>query len=334
MLNGETGERWEEEMFWNHFQSVHFLQFLHHGFENQLVVPEKFAKHFKEKLPETVTLKSPSGSTWDVGLTTGNMNTLCFDRGWPSFVEDHSLKENDFLIFKYNGDANFDVLIFEGLSSCEKAASYFVRKCHAKREISSEADLVGSSRKSAAGKRKLEEQSSKLAKKPQYKTTKVENKKYSFAGDEWPPVCLALCAQSRTVGPSPVCRTEIGRVSSRMTFAVDEGKAAASIASSFPCFSRVMRKFNISSSYTVHIPLKFSMAHLPMSKAEIVLRNLEGEVWKVNCNPDSNGRASFCGGWMNFVRGNDIKEGDICTFELVGTNEMCVHISRDGRAVD
>jgi hypothetical protein len=45
------------------------------------------------------------------------------------------LKENDFLVFKYNGESHFEVLIFGGESLCEKAASYFVRKCgHAQTE--------------------------------------------------------------------------------------------------------------------------------------------------------------------------------------------------------
>lgn len=91
-------------------------------------IPEKFAKNIKKKLPETVTLKGPSGSVWDVGLTE-DAATLFFDCGWKNFVEDHSLVENDILIFKYNGVSHFDVLMFDGQSLCEKASCYFVRKC-------------------------------------------------------------------------------------------------------------------------------------------------------------------------------------------------------------
>jgi hypothetical protein len=34
---------------------------------------------------------------------------------------------------------------------------------------------------------------------------------------------------------------------------------------------------------------------------------------------------------MAFVRGNDVKIGDICIFELVGKCEMLVHISWNGK---
>lgn len=81
------------------------------------------------------------------------------------------------------------------------------------------------------------------------------------------------------------------------------------------------------------IPYQFSTAHLPNCKTEIVLRNLKGKCWTVNSVPDSKGRMghTFCGGWMAFVRGNDVKIGDICIFELVGECEMLVHISGNGK---
>ncbi|OMO74941.1 hypothetical protein COLO4_26417 [Corchorus olitorius] len=94
----------------------------------QQKLPDKFAKNIKKKLPGDVTLKGPSGIIWDVGLKADN-DTLVFHHGWKNFVKDHSLVENDFLIFKYNGVSHFDVLMFDGESLCEKAASYFVRKC-------------------------------------------------------------------------------------------------------------------------------------------------------------------------------------------------------------
>ncbi|XP_034895142.1 B3 domain-containing protein REM16 isoform X1 [Populus alba] len=119
---------WEEELYWTHFQCTHFFQILSAGFDHLLPIPEKFSNHLKNKLLENVTLKGPSGSTWQVELTTDD-NTMFFKHGWEEFVKDHFLEEKDLLIFKYNGESYFDVLIFDGQSFCEKAASYFVRKC-------------------------------------------------------------------------------------------------------------------------------------------------------------------------------------------------------------
>jgi len=91
-------------------------------------LPKTFSDNLKKKLPENVTLKGPSGVVWSIGLNTRG-DTVYFVDGWRRFVKDHSLKENDFLVFKYNGESLFEVLIFDGESFCEKAASYFVLEC-------------------------------------------------------------------------------------------------------------------------------------------------------------------------------------------------------------
>lgn len=91
-------------------------------------IPLKFSENLRKKLPEIVTLKGPSGNTWQVELST-NEDIMFFRHGWEEFVKDHFLEEKDLLIFKYNGDSCFDVLMIDGQSLCEKEASYFVRKC-------------------------------------------------------------------------------------------------------------------------------------------------------------------------------------------------------------
>ncbi|XP_054799393.1 B3 domain-containing protein Os01g0723500-like isoform X2 [Prosopis cineraria] len=119
----------------------------------------------------------------------------------------------------------------------------------------------------------------------------------------------------------------------RMLFALDEQRVAQAFTSSFPSFVKVMKKFNVSGSYTLKIPYQFSAAYLPSYKTEVVLRNLRGDCWTVNSVPDTKGRAvhTFCGGWMAFVRDNDINFGDTCIFELVAQYEMQVYISGIGK---
>ncbi|CAI8588725.1 unnamed protein product [Vicia faba] len=107
---------------------IHFTQFLHDDFQQQLALPKTFSDNLKKKLPENVVLKGPSGVVWNIGLVIRD-DSVYFVNGWERFVKDHSLKENDFLVFKYNGESLFEVLVFDGNSFCEKAASYFVGKC-------------------------------------------------------------------------------------------------------------------------------------------------------------------------------------------------------------
>ncbi|CAN1323700.1 B3 domain-containing protein REM16 [Linum perenne] len=90
-------------------------------------MPKTFFANQRKKLPERVTLKGPGGNTWEVGLTVKS-GILFFDQGWEVFVKDHSLKERDLLVFKYNGVSHFEVMIFDGETFCEKTTSYFVKK--------------------------------------------------------------------------------------------------------------------------------------------------------------------------------------------------------------
>ncbi|GAB4855322.1 hypothetical protein Ancab_023941 [Ancistrocladus abbreviatus] len=130
----EECRTWEEEMYWTHFQTLHFCHILKDDFHHQLVIPKKFAGNMWNKLPARVSLKCPSGARWDVELMASGEVMFLLD-GWEEFVKACSLKENDILIFKYNGSSCFDVLMFDGENFCEKEAAYFIRKCgHAKPE--------------------------------------------------------------------------------------------------------------------------------------------------------------------------------------------------------
>lgn len=61
-----------------------------------------------------------------------------------------------------------------------------------------------------------------------------------------------------------------------------------------------------------------------------MLRNLKGQSWVVNSIPTTRVQTShtFCGGWLAFVRDNNLDLGDICIFELVHKCELRVRILR------
>ncbi|GAB2218839.1 hypothetical protein Droror1_Dr00002071 [Drosera rotundifolia] len=119
---------WQERVYWSHFQTTQFCQILPRDFNHHLVIPKKFAGNMWHRLPTKALLKSPNGGTWKVELK-GDGDELRFLDGWGEFVKACSLKENDLLIFKYSGNSDFDVLIFNLESLCEKESVYFIRKC-------------------------------------------------------------------------------------------------------------------------------------------------------------------------------------------------------------
>nr|AFK48971.1 unknown [Medicago truncatula] len=95
----------------------------------------------------------------------------------------------------------------------------------------------------------------------------------------------------------------------------------------------MIKTFNVDGPRILNVPHQFSKAHLPNRKIKIILHNLKGEQWTVNSVPTTrvNTDHTLCGGWVNFVRGNNIKVGDVCIFELIHECELRVRVAEVGK---
>ncbi|CAJ2675505.1 unnamed protein product [Trifolium pratense] len=403
---GGGSKSWQEDIYWTHFQFIHFTQFLTTDFEQQLALPKTFSANVKKKLQENVTLKGPSGVLWNVGLTTRD-DTLYFANGWQEFMKDHSLKENDFLVFKYNGESHFEVLIFDGESLCEKAASYFVGKCSnvkaeqggskakgtntATEEVINTASNGGVECGSPVKFQRLNSIGTPLdvpfvttnetgvesASPEEFiadfvtKTTPVVIPSQKTGKRTKRPVSEVIPEQTKKRGTTPKaakkrgttpkaansseralekehseatvpCRsgkeddryTVRGVKLSTLSTEPNEKEIAQSYTSSFPYFVKIMKSFNVGGSCLLNIPSQFSKAHFPNKVIKIILHNSKGEQWTVNCVNKSSVHYThhiFCGGWIDFVRGNGIKVGDVCIFELIREYELRVRIAEVGK---
>ncbi|XP_052189324.1 B3 domain-containing protein Os01g0723500-like [Diospyros lotus] len=324
----------------------HFFQ----GFDptsssERLKVPSRFVKHMgSSRTSRTVSLVGPSGNTWLVDLIPYNDN-LFFDYGWPAFVQDHFLESGDAMVFGYDGNLQFTVQIFDQ-SSCEKEAAltaecsqdhgHLDKAMRRKRErmdaVSSLDNIVEGMPKKLRESQVKSEEGALCAQEIGVCCSPARN-----------AICFAMPLQSEA--PQDVSDTAIQNglgmesepgssvKSCRLMLSVSEAEGLArSFTSSYPNFTKTMKRFNVSGSYTLNIPYQFSMAHLPECKVQIVLHNLRGESWTVNSVPTIKVHTShtLCGGWMAFVRDNNINMGDICIFELVGRCELRVYILRVG----
>ena len=69
-------------------------------------------KKFGDELSTIATLIIPNGGIWQVGLEKYGKN-IWFCNGWPDFVEYYSICYEYFLVFRYEGNSNFHVHIFD-----------------------------------------------------------------------------------------------------------------------------------------------------------------------------------------------------------------------------
>ncbi|KAK3015140.1 hypothetical protein RJ639_006290 [Escallonia herrerae] len=335
-MGGECSEcrKWEEEIYWTHFQAVQFFQFLSGRFDQQLAIPKKFSSNLREKLAESVALKGPSGATWTVGLTTSG-DTLLLKEGWKKFVEDHSLEEDDVLIFRYNGNSLFDVLMFDHRSLCEKEASYFVKKCgHLELES-------GCPTKKGPGTFEVMDDSSQDA---VGSTPSKKLKKH----DTWTslPVAKRPEANARTrreainaekISGSTAWAYPIQYVSKRRSVTEEEKERAlqtAHAASTQASFLIVMRPSHVYKGFYLSIPAEWASAHLSRKRHDVILHVGEN-TWVTKYVKRSSGGGGLASGWKKFAVENFLEESDVCLFELAtGTNDALNLDARIFRVVE
>ncbi|KAH9656326.1 B3 domain-containing transcription factor VRN1 [Citrus sinensis] len=80
--------------------------------DKKLRIPDKFVKKFGDELSTVAKLTIPSGRLWLVELRKLNKK-LWFDIGWHEFVEHCSIRAGYFMIFRYQGNSDFNVYIYD-----------------------------------------------------------------------------------------------------------------------------------------------------------------------------------------------------------------------------
>ncbi|XP_020098318.1 B3 domain-containing protein Os01g0723500-like [Ananas comosus] len=303
----------------------HFFKVLLGDFAQRLKIPPNFLKHISteasrttnnsKEASKTAILEGPSGSKWHVELGKTAKGTF-LTNGWPKFVKDHSMKEYEFLVFRYDGSMHFTVIVFDK-TACEREDLFSVR---AGRPQKLSSDIHYSVVKNEASESELTELPSSenrtLNRLQVVCSDSVQTK--AREGDELP-----ICAI-----PTPPKRCQY--MSRRRPVADEERlkaqEAAASFKSTFPYFIIRMCPMHVYWSYMLRFPVRFSREHLPRNRVDMVLRDPSGAAWKVVYIPSTRDRLS--GGWGAFARGNCLEEGDYCAFELIEPLEFRVHVFR------
>ncbi|KAI9127753.1 hypothetical protein K1719_000746 [Acacia pycnantha] len=82
--------------------------------DKKLRVPKTFVNHHGDDFSPIITLHDPNAREWKIGLEKiEEDDDLCFSEGWENFMEYYSITEVHFLVFRYEGDSKFQVLIFD-----------------------------------------------------------------------------------------------------------------------------------------------------------------------------------------------------------------------------
>ncbi|KAI3861332.1 hypothetical protein MKW92_022506 [Papaver armeniacum] len=107
-------------------------------------------------------------------------------------------------------------------------------------------------------------------------------------------------------------------------------EAAEEFTSENPFFKIVMQASYIEGQWA-RVPADFVISYFTnITQMVITFRALDGRTWEVGYVFKAPTGRWLSHGWRKFVVDNDLKEGDVCVFELVDRNkmEMIVHIFR------
>lgn len=80
------------------------------------MIPEKFVREFGDELSALATLTAPNGHFWQVGLEKADKK-IWFHDGWQDFMEYHSIHYGYFVVFRFEGNSKFHVLVFDNTAT-------------------------------------------------------------------------------------------------------------------------------------------------------------------------------------------------------------------------
>ncbi|XP_077218855.1 B3 domain-containing protein Os01g0723500-like [Tasmannia lanceolata] len=322
----------------------HFFKVLLGDFSRRLRIPPAFMKHIsKESLfKRKAILEGPTSRVWHVGLSRKFNGTYLQD-GWQEFAKAHSLRVSDFLVFRYDGNMHFSVLIFDK-TACEREDIFTSNSFQ-------EPTLFHRPKKPGKPPKKSLDSGHFVSLQ---KACEIDSKKHpsdSFRGKYKPSHIPdgVLRIQTEDLDPlvsvggrvhylqriQHVMPEEKGKVHylrrRHHVMSEEKGKVletASSFTSNLPFFTKIITSCHVRRGFVVDIPICFARAHFPYKRVNIILLDPKGKAWEVKLLVYNSNKYSISRGWTAFARGNNLEEGDSCIFELVGKLKMSVHILR------
>ncbi|XVF61907.1 hypothetical protein PTKIN_Ptkin08bG0172400 [Pterospermum kingtungense] len=326
-----------------HFFKVLLEEAIRNG---KLGIPRKFVRKYGNQLPSTIQLEVPSGAIWQVELTKCDKG-MWLQKGWQEFAEHYSLELGYFVVFRYEGNGRFHVLIFD------KSASEIEYPCTNTEEDDDEmpvghCDDISVSRKS-------KEKSNLPCPRPQ---KKIRTDSPNRAGADLEAEIL-----SSRFGADDPKRTNLGKLkevekSHCSTGQLDDKKGVEGITatrsvktevlscvqrltdaekahavqrtSAFKCtgnpvFMVVMQPSFVSNRYRMIIPLNFARKFLTTQNGNLTLCDSTGKTWPAKYSRSGN-TSSIYVGWRAFAEDNNLALGDICVFELIKHPEILLKV--------
>ncbi|CAA2940957.1 B3 domain-containing transcription factor VRN1-like [Olea europaea subsp. europaea] len=261
--------------------------------DQQKLLPDKYVKEFGHRLSDVVRLTDRIGGIWHVRLEKEE-EIIWLHHGWEKFYEDHSIKYGYFVLFKYRGNSNFKIHVFDMTAT----------EVHYPAHNSRNFEVTNYHPENSIPERKEESDDDSLV-----------------ILDSLPPKLVGCSLRS----PTPCRSALVARHDKRGKKAVN---AAGISTLTYPSFT-VEMKANLKPQWVVYVPAQFAKDYLPKSPKYIELQDSDGKKWKVRVNlrPNYHTVRALSTGWANFAKAKKIEVGDTCVFEIIPGNKPALKVS-------
>uniref|UniRef100_A0A8I6Y317 TF-B3 domain-containing protein n=1 Tax=Hordeum vulgare subsp. vulgare TaxID=112509 RepID=A0A8I6Y317_HORVV len=295
-------------------------------------------------------LETQNRRSYKIGVAKNN-GKLVFTVGWGKFVETLGLKRADTIVFRYNGNSQFNVIIFDE-DGCEKASSVFLDPSPppVQERRTSATDTVESSHVHTpmeSPRLKMEMDMSCQDNNTVISISSCDSSGESSSEEEYvvrkvPRSDYVRKTKARQLKDANGVTTlsslkqehlkdhYITAHKTKLTATQKEvvKQKVQSIYTEIPIFVAAMRKYNVVVEYTLSFPRYYAKEYLG-EEPHMYLQRLgrKWDVWFSEKNKCKNLRR----GWRQFVEEHNLKIGDICLFKLLSiqSRTMEVYIIRD-----
>lgn len=262
-------------------------------------------RKFEHELSDVAVIMVPNGRVWRVRLTKDGKR-VSFGDGWQDFVASNSISVGYFLVFRYEKNSTFQVLIFD-MTACEIDYPYSDEESD---EWSSEFEDDMESEEC------------------------VETSKELFSGK-----CRCQRQKkSKVKGSLRILLEKMGMYISEKSedFTAEESERAIKIVRSLklkdPSFMVIFRKRE-KACREVYVPANFAYRFVNQNVKSIKLRGSNAELNLPRSDKSvriwwrGSGGFYLTRGWMKFSMYKNLKDGDICIFKLINRNDVLLELS-------
>lgn len=318
--------------YWHHMddREKHFVRLMIGNFRRQMSIPEKFVKNFRGQISEVIKLEAPDGNMYDIQVTKG-LNKIVLGSGWAAFSNAYELKEHDVLVFRYIGDSHFKTLIFDP-SGCEKELFRVVMKRAPNvQEIGISDDQSFPEETMPREKLSHDDYCRNTNKMTSMDSPSPRSDEHLTSPEDSQETMNSGSLQEITK-PHYVLATGCNLTAMQKT---EVDVLVKKIRPVIAFYITTMNKTSLSGSLV--FCKDYAVTYLPHEDQFIRLCHPQkSSIWVDNLKVITDGASMLSAGWLCFVHHNELRESDICVFEVSksdGEVTMVVHSLERGHCL-